>query len=208
MNKDQREPQEATRQSSCDEDPIARFGNWFARARHTEPGDPTAVALATATPGGVPSVRMVLLKDFGPDGFVFYTNLESRKGTELKANPLAALCFYWHTLDYQVRIEGRVSPVDDQQADAYFASRPRGSRIGAWASRQSQIMAHRFDLKQRVAAMHAKFALRKIPRPSHWGGMRLVPSRIEFWHQGQNRLHDRQLFERDGQSWRRYRLYP
>ncbi len=191
-----------------DEDPITRFGDWFSQAQRSEPGDPTAVALATATPGGTPSVRIVLLKEFDSDGFVFYTNLESRKSTELKANPAAALCFYWHSLDRQIRIEGRVKPVDDQQADAYFATRPRGSRIGAWASKQSQVMAQSFDLKRRVTAMQTKFALRTIPRPPHWGGFRLIPSRIEFWHQGKNRLHDRQLFERDGPSWRCCRLYP
>ncbi|QXM24465.1 pyridoxamine 5'-phosphate oxidase [Elioraea tepida] len=192
------------------DDPIARFEAWMAEAAASEPNDPNAMCLATATPDGRPSARMVLLKGVDARGFVFYTNLESRKGAELSANPYAALCFHWKTLTRSVRIEGRVQPVSAEEADAYFASRPRGSRIGAWASKQSRPLESRLALEKRVAEFGLKFAVGEIPRPPFWSGFRLVPVRIEFWRDMPFRLHERLLFSREGPDapWRTEMLYP
>lgn len=193
-------------------DPFARFAAWMAEATESEPNDPNAVCLATCTPEGRPSARMVLLKGVDPRGFVFYTNLESRKGRELAANPHAALCFHWKTLARSVRVEGPVEPVGTEEADAYYASRARGSRIGAWASRQSRPLEGRWALEKAVAEYTLKFGLGEIPRPEFWSGFRLLPERIEFWRDMPFRLHDRQVFHREGPaehgSWRVEALYP
>jgi len=192
------------------EDPIGLFESWLAEARKGEPNDPEAVCLATATPDGRPSARMVLLKGVDSRGFVFYTNLESRKGTELAANPQAALCFHWKSLERSVRVEGPVERVSDEEADAYFASRPRGSRIGAWASTQSRPLEGRWALEKRVAEYTMRFGLGEIPRPPFWSGFRVLPRRIEFWRSMPFRLHERRVFHRDeaGEGWRVEMLYP
>ncbi|MBM3732783.1 MAG: pyridoxamine 5'-phosphate oxidase [Acidimicrobiia bacterium] len=190
------------------DNPIELFHAWLADATRAEPSDPTAVALATADADGKPSVRMVLLKDVDARGFVFYTNLDSRKGRELRANPRAALCFHWKSLDRQVRVEGRIAPVADAEADAYFASRDRASRIGAWASRQSQPLESRFALEKRVAEFTAKFHIGEVPRPSFWSGFRLAPDTIEFWQERPFRLHDRTVYHRQGDAWTTIKLYP
>jgi pyridoxamine 5'-phosphate oxidase len=190
------------------DNPIKLFHAWFADAIQAEPSDPNAVALATANASGRPSVRMVLLKDVDVRGFVFYTNLDSRKGRELRENPRAALCFHWKSLDRQVRVEGRIEPVEDTEADAYFASRDRASRIGAWASLQSQPLESRFALERRVAEFTAKFHVGTVPRPPYWSGFRLVPDAIEFWQERPFRLHDRTLYHRDGDAWTARKLYP
>jgi len=190
-------------------DPFALFDEWFAAARATEPDDPTAMALATADASGRPSVRMVLLKAADPRGFVFYTNLESPKASDLHANPRAELCLHWAKLERQVRIGGRVEAVADAEADAYFASRPRLSQLGAWASHQSQPMRDRFELEQSVALAGLRFNVGKVPRPPHWSGFRVTPERMEFWHQRPFRHHDRQVFTRTGDSaWRHAWLFP
>jgi len=189
-------------------DPIARFEAWMAEATRSEPNDPNAVCLATATPDGRPSARMVLLKGVDARGFVLYTNLESRKGEELAANPQAALCFHWKSLQRSIRVEGPVERVSEAEADAYFASRARGSRIGAWASRQSRPLEGRFALEKAVAEYTMKFGVGEIPRPPFWSGFRLLPARIEFWRDMPFRLHDRQVFHREGESWRIEALYP
>jgi pyridoxamine 5'-phosphate oxidase len=193
---------------SKETDPISLFQDWFAEAREKEAGDPTAVALATADSAGVPSVRMVLLKEADAHGFVFYTNVDSRKGVELAANPRAALVFHWPSITRQVRIEGRVEQVSDAEADAYFATRARGSQIGAWASDQSRPLEGRFALERRVASFTARFGIGRIPRPPHWIGYRVVPDAIEFWRQQAFRLHDRVRYMRDGTGWTIERLYP
>lgn len=195
------------------EDPFDLFAAWFAEAEQSEPNDHNAMTLATATGDGVPSARMVLLKGTdGPDtaarGFVFYTNLESRKGEELRANPNAALCFHWKSLRRQIRIEGAVQAVSDAEADAYFHSRPRGSQIGAWASAQSRPLGSRAELIKAVAKVTARYPLGEIPRPPHWSGFRLVPRRMEFWRNRQFRLHDRLVYSVDGSRWRTERLFP
>ncbi len=179
-------------------------------AKASEPNDPNAVCLATATPDGRPSARMVLLKGVDARGFVFYTNLESRKGGELAANPHAALCFHWKTLTRSVRVEGRVEPVSSEEADAYYASRARGSRIGAWASKQSRLLESRYALEKRVAEFGLKYAVGDIPRPAFWSGFRIIPARIEFWRDMPFRLHERLVFLRDGEAaaWRTEMLYP
>ncbi len=192
-------------------DPIAQFSEWFAAAKATPAiADATAMTLATATADGKPAARVVLLKGHGADGFVFYTNFTSRKGTELKANPQAALCFYWPVLDRQIRIEGRVAPVSDAEADAYFASRAREKQIGAWASLQSQPLPSREALLTRIAELTKQHEGQPVPRPPHWSGWRLVPTRIEFWSQGDFRLHEREVFTRDHAHapWRHTLLYP
>ena len=176
------------------EDPYALFTEWLAEAGRSEPNDPNAMCLATSTPDGRPSARMVLLKGHDSSGFVFYTNLESRKGGELAANPHAALCFHWKTLARSVRVEGPVEPVSDAEADAYYASRSRGSRIGAWASRQSRQLEGRWALEKAVADFTLKFGLGEIPRPPHWSGFRLRPERIEFWRDMPFRLHEQRIF--------------
>ena len=190
-------------------DPIAQFGAWYGEAEAAEAKNPGAMTLATATPEGRPSARMVLLKGHSADGFVFYTNLNSLKAAELAANPQAALCFYWKTLARQVRVDGPVEPVTEDQADVYFASRTRGSQIGAWASDQSQPLASRALLENRAEEYEAKFPAGEVSRPPFWSGFRVVPERIEFWTERNDRLHDRQLFERlaDG-GWRESWLYP
>ena len=191
-------------------DPHAIFESWFAQAQQSEPNDPNAMALATATPDGLPSVRMVLLKGHGPDGFVFYTNFHSRKGGELAANPHVALLFHWKFLmeGVQVKIEGTVEPVSAEEADAYFASRPRGSQIGAWASLQSQPLASREQFEQRYGDYEKQYEGAPVPRPPHWSGFRVVPERIEFWYGAQFRLHERQCYERNNGVWSQVMLYP
>lgn len=192
------------------EDPIVLFHEWMELARDKEPEDPNAMALATADANGFPDVRMVLLKGADADGFVFYTNLESAKGLELKENPAAALCFHWKSLRRQIRVRGHVSAVSEAEADAYFASRARDSQIGAWASKQSRPLESRFALEKQVAVFAAKFGLGKVPRPPHWSGFRVVPVRIEFWRDRPFRLHDRLVFMRESaaERWRTERLFP
>jgi pyridoxamine 5'-phosphate oxidase len=189
-------------------DPIAQFEALFARARASEPGDVTKVALATADVSGAPSLRMVLLKGVDERGFVFFTNHESRKARDLAANARAALCFYWETIGTQVRVEGSATRVSDQESDAYFATRPRDSQIGAWASRQSAPVASREELLAQVAAMRERFAGQAVSRPPFWGGYLIAPERIEFWSAGEFRLHDRILYTRAGALWRSERLFP
>ena len=189
-------------------DPLALFERWFAEAKAREPNDPEAMALATATGDGRPSVRMVLLKGHDARGFVFYTNLDSRKGAELAANPHASLLFHWKTLRRQVRIEGKVSAVGETEADAYFASRGRDSRLGAWASDQSRPLADRATFEARVEAMRERFAGGDIPRPPRWSGFRLSPQRIEFWSDRDARLHERRLFVATQAGWSEGLLYP
>jgi pyridoxamine 5'-phosphate oxidase len=190
-------------------DPIDIFTQWLAEAVKTEPNDPNAMALATVDADGMPSVRMVLLKDHGADGFVFYTNLESRKGEALAANPRAALLFHWKSLQRQVRVEGVVTPVSEEEADAYYASRARDSRIGAWASDQSRPLSGRAELLARVAEFGARHAVGEIPRPPHWSGFRVAPERIELWQDKPFRLHERRLFIADGAGgWKESMLYP
>jgi len=174
----------------------------------SEPDDPEAMALATSTPDGAPSVRMVLLKEAGDDGFLFYTNMESRKGRELGANPKAALCFHWKSLDRQVRVEGRVEQVPAPLVDAYFKTRHILSRLSSWASRQSQPLESRDALDRRMKELEKKYEGQDIPRPPHWGGYRVVPSSIEFWQEGQGRLHDRFLFTKVKDGWDLTRLNP
>src|SRR5262249_4221518 len=176
------------------DDPIERFRELFARAQAAEEGETTAVALATVDAAGRPSARMVLLKGVDERGFVFYTNLESRKGRDLAANPQAALCFHWQRLRVQVRVEGQVERVAAEEADAYFASRRRGHQLGAWASSQSAPLASREELLARFQEAEARFEGKEVPRPPFWGGFRLCPDRLEFWYAQDDRLHDRQLY--------------
>jgi len=202
---------ESERRTAERGEPFRRFGEWMERAVAAEVREPTAMALATADAQGHPSVRMVLLKGFDEAGFVFYTNLESRKGRELAENPHAALCFFWQPLELQVRIEGRVEPVSAAEADEYYASRARGSRIGAWASLQSQPLGSYEALMAGVQEYEARFTGDDIPRPPHWSGFRVVPSRIEFWQGRPNRLHERERFDldpADPKLWRVQNLYP
>lgn len=188
-------------------DPVAEFQQLFARASTREP-DATAVALATVDATGAPSVRMVLLKAVDATGFVFFTNYESRKAAELAVNPRAALCFYWPTIGVQVRVEGGVERVTAAESEAYFATRPRESQLGAWASRQSRPLASAEALREEFARTSARFAGQPVPRPPVWGGLRVRPQRIEFWHSGEHRLHDRILYTREGEGWTVERLFP
>jgi pyridoxamine 5'-phosphate oxidase len=188
--------------------PFEHFTRWFAEAKATEPSLPEAMSVATATADGVPSTRLVLLKDYDRRGFVFYTNAESRKGEELAANPRAALCFYWKSLLRQVRIDGAVEAASDAEADAYFASRPRGAQIAAWASAQSRPYGERTVLERRVAEAEARFGQGDVPRPAFWRGYRVVPALFEFWEDRPYRLHDRLIYRRAGEAWRTERLFP
>jgi pyridoxamine 5'-phosphate oxidase len=188
-------------------EPLAAFQRWLAEAWQGEP-NAHSMTLATTTPEGRPSARVVLLKGLDERGFVFYTNLDSRKSAELVVNPYAALCFLWKSLNRQVRVEGPVERVADREADVYFASRPRDSQIGAWASDQSRVLESRAELERRVEAFARRFGEAEVPRPPFWSGFRVVPERIEFWQERPFRLHDRLLFIREGERWRRERLFP
>ncbi|HEY9057755.1 MAG TPA: pyridoxamine 5'-phosphate oxidase [Aurantimonas sp.] len=192
------------------DDPYALFSAWLEAAGEAEPNDPGATALASVDEDGLPDVRMVLLKGFDERGFVVYTNFESAKGRQILASRKAAMCFHWKSLRRQVRLRGPVEIVSDAEADVYFAERPRGSRVGAWASDQSRRLESRALLERRVAELDAQYGDAPIPRPPHWSGFRLVPMQIEFWQDGQFRLHDRAVFWREGQGepWSVERLYP
>lgn len=192
------------------DEPFALFEAWLNEAIKSEPNDPNAMALATVDPDGLPDVRMVLMKGFDTEGFVFYSHIASQKGRELAANPKAALLFHWKSLRRQVRIRGNVTPVTDAEADAYFATRPKQAQIGAWASKQSQELESRFAFEQAIAKVAAKYVIGEVPRPPGWSGWRITPLRIEFWHDRPFRLHDRIEFRRDaaGQKWSKTRMYP
>ena len=192
-------------------DPIEHFQSLLSAAQAVDRRilpEPTAMTLATVGPDGQPSARLVLLKGVDDQGFVFYTNLMSRKGRDLEANPRAALTFHWQPLEVQVRIEGVAEQVGSDEADRYFASRPRGSQLGAWASDQSEELATAAALDARFAEMEQRFAGREVPRPAHWSGYRVIPERIEFWRNRPSRLHERRLFVRKGSAWRETLLYP
>lgn len=189
-------------------EPFQLFGEWLEEARAAEPNDPTAMSVATVDGDGLPNVRMTLLKGFDERGFVFYTNFESQKGTEILASRKAALGFHWKSLRRQVRLRGPVEVVSEDEADAYYKSRPRDSRIGSWASQQSRPLESRFALEKAVARYAAKYAIGDIPRPPHWSGFRVKPVYIEFWKDGAFRLHDRVVFRREGDGWSKTRLYP
>ena len=193
-----------------EDEPFALFAAWMQEARVAESADAEACALASADAGGAPNVRMVLVRGADRRGFVFYTNLDSVKGAELRENPRAALCFHWKSLGRQVRVRGTVQPVSGEEADAYFASRPRGSRIGAWASKQSRPMPERLALEKRVAEYGLRYGVGEVPRPPFWSGFRLHPLHIEFWREGRFRLHDRLVYRRAaGESdWRKEKLFP
>lgn len=192
------------------EEPFRLFAAWLEDASQSEPNDPTAMALATVDPDGLPNLRMVLMKGFDAQGFVFYTNLDSRKGEELAANPKAALLFHWKSLRRQVRVRGPVETVTPEEADAYFATRPRLAQIGAWASKQSAPLESRLAFEKAVAMYTAKYPAGAIPRPPRWSGFRIIPLSIEFWHDRPYRLHDRIEFRRKApdQAWSKIRLYP
>ena len=195
-------------------EPFALFAAWLAEATKSEPNDPTAMALATVDAAGRPDVRMVLMKDYDPRGFVFYSNVESQKGQELTGNPNASLLFHWKSLRRQIRIRGVVETVTDAEADAYFASRPKQAQLGSWASKQSRTLESRFAFEQAIATYAARYALTSVPRPPQWIGWRVKPHAIEFWHDRQFRLHDRMEFFRDKPDaspdtpWRKKRMYP
>jgi pyridoxamine 5'-phosphate oxidase len=201
------EPDQPLLESTVDPDPVRQFTAWFDEAASLMAA-PEAMAVATADGQGRPSARMVLLKSWGPAGFVFFTNRDSRKGRELAVNPQASLLFHWDSSSRQVRIEGAVEWTDDAESDAYFATRPRGSQVGAWASHQSQPAVGRPDLDRRVGAAEAEYQGRPVPRPPWWGGIRVVPGAFEFWQHRDNRLHDRIRYLPDGPGWRIERLQP
>jgi pyridoxamine 5'-phosphate oxidase len=208
MSADSTDPRAGSlREADVDPDPFGQFERWFADAQEAGIDLAEAAALATSTPGGHPSVRMVLVKDFGEDGFVFYSGYESRKGSELDENPRAALLFYWHVLGRQVRIEGEVERVSEDESRAYFDSRPRESRLAAWASEQSAVIASREELEERFRNAEERFG-DEIPLPPRWGGFRLRPETIELWQHGLHRLHDRLRYRRDGGGWIIERLAP
>jgi pyridoxamine 5'-phosphate oxidase len=192
------------------DEPLRLFAAWMEEAKRKEPADPNAMALATVDPDGLPNVRMVLLKGLDDRGFVFYTNTESQKGLELAGQRKAALLFHWKSLTRQIRIRGPVETVTPEEADAYFATRPRLAQLGAWASQQSRPLESRLAFEKAVAVQTAKYALGAVPRPPHWSGFRVVPVRMEFWHDRPFRLHDRVEFRREGSdgAWRKARLYP
>ena len=196
----------------CFEDeanPIVLFEKWFEVAKKSEINDPNALSLATASPDGIPSVRMVLLKGLNEKGFVFYTNFNSKKGKDLKKNPNASMCFHWKSLRRQIRVSGQVSVINDKEADDYFNSRAYGSRIGAWASSQSQVMKNREEFLNKIKKYEMKYPdQNKVPRPSHWSGWRLVPTEIEFWLEIKNRVHERLNYKKEKNSWTREVLYP
>lgn len=193
---------------TLENEPFSLFGTWLKEAEASEPNDPNALALATVDADGMPNVRMVLLKSFDRDGFVFFTNYESRKGQELLGQKKAAMVFHWKSLRRQVRVRGNVETVSDAEADAYYETRARGSRIGAWASKQSRPLESRFALEKAVAEYTVKFGIGHIPRPAHWSGFRLKPVSIEFWADRPFRLHDRMEFTRAGEGWEKVRMYP
>jgi pyridoxamine 5'-phosphate oxidase len=192
----------------ADTDPFQLFDEWFAEARASEPNDPDAMALATATPDGRPSVRTVLLKGFGPDGFTFYTNLDSRKGAEIASNPHAALLFHWKSLRRQIRVEGPLEQVSDADADSYFATRGRDSQLGAWASYQSRSLDCRATFEKRFEEAAHRFEGEAVPRPTRWSGFRLQPELFEFWSDRPHRLHERRIFTPAPAGWREGLLYP
>ncbi|PRX07207.1 UNVERIFIED_ORG: pyridoxamine 5'-phosphate oxidase [Martelella mediterranea] len=201
---------ETSNDFTAENDPFALFGKWLKDAEASEPNDPNAASIATVDEDGLPNVRMLLVKEVDVNGFVFYTNFESQKGRELIAQPKAAMCFHWKSLRRQVRVRGPVEVVSDAEADAYFQSRPRGSRIGAWASKQSRPLESRFALEKAVAQKTAKYGVGEVPRPPYWSGFRLKPLSIEFWHDGKFRLHDRIEFRRSKPEggWHKVRMYP
>ena len=196
------------READASPDPIEQFREWFDQALGADLYEPNAMTLATATPDGRPSARIVLLKGFDDLGFVFYTNYESRKGREMEDNPRAALVFHWNELERQVRVEGIVSRVSADESDAYYASRPRGSRLGAWASEQSRVSDGRETLERRLEELEAEYGEGEVPRPPYWGGYRVEPEAVEFWQGRENRLHDRLLYRRERGGWRIERLQP
>jgi pyridoxamine 5'-phosphate oxidase len=200
--------QQALLESQANRDPMVQFQQWFDQAIAADLLEPNAMTLATVDATGQPSARIVLLKAIEPQGFTFFTNYSGRKGQELAANPKAALVFWWGELERQVRIEGNVAPISAEESDAYFHSRPIGSQLGAWASAQSQVIPSREVLEDRLEALKTQYEGQVIPRPAHWGGYRLTPQAIEFWQGRSNRLHDRLLYSRDGDTWQRERLAP